>query len=365
VNSLVSQYDTSPLNIVGTILGDTNSGGVPILGVPGLVPNIPNNNAISFNGLGGTNRIELPNGADIDATLGPWYQITTLFAFKANGLPDMVLTGATTNYETPILFSDFQYAIYLYPTQTNVNNPSQAQLVFEAQETSSDGPGSPWGGNTPATATYITYPITTNVVYNVAAVLDGNAGFLTGELRLYINGVRVGTVVDVGAIYQNPNDPPGFSQGYVTSYTGHGSTINPELVTSTTPIGAPLNGVIDEFAYINQGALSDARIAQLYSFSQTNWASDGFVIVTNNTTVTPPSLNFTTGSSGTGSGGSIGALHLSWPVSAGGYYLEYTTNLASGIWLSNPVSPATVNGYNVVTQSVSNTGNEFFRLHHP
>lgn len=365
VNSLVSQYDTSPLNIVGTILGDTNSGGVPILGVPGLVPNIPNNTAISFNGLGGTNRIELPNGADIDATLGPWYQITTLFAFKANGLPDVVLTGATTNYETPILFSDFQYAIYLYPTQTNVNNPSQAQLVFEAQETSSDGPGSPWGGNTPATATYITYPITTNVVYNVAAVLDGNAGFLTGELRLYINGVRVGTVVDVGAIYQNPNDPPGFSQGYVTSYTGHGSTINPELVTSTTPIGAPLNGVIDEFAYINQGALSDARIAQLYSFSQTNWASDGFVIVTNNPTVTPPSLNFTTGSSGTGSGGSIGALHLSWPVTAGGYYLEYTTNLASGIWLSNPVSPATVNGYNVVTQSVSNTGNEFFRLHHP
>ncbi len=295
VNSLVSQYDISPLNIVGTVKGDTNYGGVPVLGVPGLVPNIPNDTAISFNGLSGTNRVELPNGADINSTLGPWYQISTLFAFKANGLPETVVTSTSTNYETPILFSDLQYAIYLYPTQTNVNNPSQANLVFEAQETSSDGAGSPWGGNTPATATYITYPITTNKVYNVAAVLEGNAGFLTGELRLYVNGVRVGTVVDIGAIYQNPNDPPGFSQGYVTAYTGTASTINPELVTATTSIGTPLNGVIDEFAYINQGTLSDARIAQLYSFSQTNWASDGFVIVTNSSAGTPLRLNFSGG----------------------------------------------------------------------
>ena len=357
VHSLVSQYDTSPLNIVGTILGDTNSGGVPVLGVPGLVPNIPNNTAISFNGFGGTNRIELPNGADIDATLGPWYQITTLFSFEANGLPEVQLSSTVTNYETPILYSDLQYAIYLYPTQTNVNNPSQAQLVFEAQETASDGAGSPWGGNTPATATYITYPITTNKVYNVVAVMDGNAGFLTGELRLYINGTRVGTVVDIGAIYQNPNDPPGFSQGYVTAYTGHASTINPELVTATTPIGTPFNGVIDEFAYINQGVLSDARIAQLYSFSQTNWAANGFVIVTNTSTDTSPNIGFTSGSGG--------AFNLSWPVSANGYYLESTTNLVSGIWVSNPVTPATINDFNVVTQSVSNVGNKFFRLHHP
>jgi hypothetical protein len=323
------------------------------------VPNIPNDTAISFNGLSGTNRVELPNGADINSTLGPWYQISTLFAFKANGLPETVVTSTSTNYETPILFSDLQYAIYLYPTQTNVNNPSQANLVFEAQETSSDGAGSPWGGNTPATATYITYPITTNKVYNVAAVLDGNAGFLTGELRLYINGVRVGTVVDIGAIYQNPNDPPGFSQGYVTAYTGTASTINPELVTATTSIDTPLNGVIDEFAYINQGTLSDARIAQLYSFSQTNWASDGFVIVTNSSAGTSLRLNFSGGSGGSGSGKTF---NLSWPVNASGYYLEYTTNLASGIWISNPVSPATVNGFNVVTQAVSNAGNKFFRL---
>ena len=357
VNSLVSKYDTSPLNIVGTIKGSPGLGGVPVLGVPGLVPNVPNDTAIAFNGLGGTNRVELPNGADIDATLGPWYQITTLFAFKANSLPEVQTTSTTTNYETPILFSDYQYAIYLYPTQINVNNPSQAQLIFEAEETSSSGPGSPWGGNTPATATYISYPVTTNEVYNVTAVLDGNAGFVTGELRLYINGVRVGTVVNIGAIYQNPNDPPGFSQGYVTAYTGKSSTINPELTNSTTVIGTPLNGVIDEFAYINQGTLTDARIAQLYSFSQTNWADPGFTIVTNNAIVTPPGISFTATSGN--------AFNLSWSGGASGYYLEYTTNLASGIWVSNPVAPTTINGSNVVTQAISLTGSKFFRLHHP
>ena len=357
INSLVAKYDTSPLNIVGTIRGDTNNAGVPVLGVPGLVPNVPNNTAISFNGKGGTNRVELPNGADINSTLGPWYQITTLFSFKANGLPQVVLNpGVSTNYQIPILFSDLQYALYLYPTQTNVNNPSSAQLVFEAVQTSSSGPGSPWGGNTPATATYIPYPITTNEVYHVVAVLDGNSGFVSGAIRLYINGVRVGTVDGIGAIYQNPNDPPGFSQGYVTAYTGQGATINPELVSATAPIGTPLNGVIDEFAYINQGTLSDLRIAQLYAYGQTNWADPGFTLVTNNAAAALPSISF---APATGN-----AFNLSWSGSASGYYLEYTTNLAAGIWISNSVAPTSLNGTNFITQPVSGTGNRFFRLHH-
>jgi hypothetical protein len=322
-----------------------------------LVPNVPNNTAISFNGKGGTNRVELPNGADINSTLGPWYQITTLFSFKANGLPQVVLNpGVSTNYQIPILFSDLQYALYLYPTQTNVNNPSSAQLVFEAVQTSSSGPGSPWGGNTPATATYIPYPITTNEVYHVVAVLDGNSGFVSGAIRLYINGVRVGTVDGIGAIYQNPNDPPGFSQGYVTAYTGQGATINPELVSATAPIGTPFNGVIDEFAYINQGTLSDLRIAQLYAYGQTNWADPGFTLVTNNAAAALPSISF---APATGN-----AFNLSWSGSASGYYLEYTTNLAAGIWISNSVAPTSLNGTNFITQPVSGTGNRFFRLHH-
>jgi hypothetical protein len=270
-------------------------------------------------------------------------------------LPQIQLNaaGTATNYQVPVIFSDYQYAIYLYPTQAT-NNPSSAQLVFEAQQTSSSGAGSPWGGNTAATATKITYPITTNQIYNVVTVLDGNSGFVTGELRLYINGSRVGTVDGVGAIYQNPNDPPGFGQGYVTSYGAYAKTINPELVTTTTLLDEPFNGVIDEFAYINEGSLSDARVAQLYAFSQTNWAANGFTVVTNGLSSTAPTLNFTAPSSG--------AFSLSWPVSATGYYLEYTTNLASGIWISNSIPPATVNGYNVVTPVIDAADSKFFRL---
>jgi hypothetical protein len=363
VNSLVSKYDTSPLNIVGTIEG--NSPDLPVY-TTGLVPNVPNDTAIAFNGVGLTNLVALPNGADIDATLGPWYQITTIFSFEPNGLPEIQTNsdGIATNYQAPVIFSDLQYTIYLYPTQTG-NNPSEAQLVFEAKNTSSSGPGSPWGGNTAATAAYIAYTIRTNEIYNVVTVMDGNAGFVNGELRLYINGARVGTVVGIGAIYQNPNDPPGFGQGYLTTYTGYQKSINPELVTAFNPANTPvvltnvawdepLNGVIDEFAYINQGNLTDARIAQLYSFSQTNWAATAFTIVTNSPNGTPPSISFT--------GPSAGAFNLIWPGSATGYYLEYTTNLASGIWISNSIAPSTVNGSNVVTQPIDDTGSKFFRL---
>jgi len=59
-----------------------------------LVPNIPNNTAISFSGIAGTNRIALPNGADINSDLGPWYQITTIFSFEANGLPQIQTNSA-------------------------------------------------------------------------------------------------------------------------------------------------------------------------------------------------------------------------------------------------------------------------------
>jgi hypothetical protein len=352
-DSLVSKYDTSPLNIVGTILGNPS---FPTLGVPGLVPNVPNNTAISFSGLGLTNRIALPNGADINSDLGPWYQITTLFAFEANGLPQIQTNsvGTATNYQVPVIFSDYQYAIYLYPTQTS-NNPTQAQLVFEAEQTGSSGAGSPWGGNTSSTATKLTYPIQAGQIYYVATVLDGNSGFVTGELRLYVNGVRVGTLTGVGAIYQAPNTPPGFGQGYVTGYGGYVKTINPELVTATTLIDEPFNGVIDEFAYINQGTLSDARIAQLYSYAETPPAPQGFSIVTN-TLPAPPVISFDF------SGGS--GLGLSWPASAGNFHVEYSTNLSSGIWYSNPLPPTLSGGSYEVTIPVG-ADNRFFRLVQP
>jgi hypothetical protein len=114
-------------------------------------------------------------------------------------------------------------------------------------------------------------------------------------------------------------------------------------------------GVIDEFAYINQGRLTDARIAQLYSFSQTNWAANGFTIVTNGPGGggTAPSLGFATASAS--------AFTLSWPESTAGYYLEYTTNLASGLWISNSIPPVIVNGNNTITEPIG-SGSKFFRL---
>jgi hypothetical protein len=143
----------------------------------------------------------------------------------------------------------------------------------------------------------------------------------------------------------------------VTAFTGKAATINPELVSANAPIGTPLNGVIDEFAYINQGTLSDARIAQLYAYSQTNWADSGFTLVTNTAPTARPSLSFSPLTSNT--------LNLSWSGSATGYYLEYTTNLAAGIWLSNAAAPSVLNGTNFITQPVGGEGNLFFRLHHP
>jgi Concanavalin A-like lectin/glucanases superfamily/PA14 domain len=353
VNSLVSKYDTSPLNIVGTVRGTP---ALPTLGVPGLVPNVPNDTAINFNGVPGTNRVELPNGADINSTLGPWYQITTLFYFEANALPQIQTNsaGTATNYQVPVLFSDLQYAVYLFPTQTS-NNPSQAQLVFEGQNTSSQGAGSPWGGNASTTSKYIAYTITTNQVYQVATVLDGTAGFTTGELRLYVDGVRVGTVTGIGAIYQQPNNSPGFGQGYVESYNSYTKTINPELVTTNVLNDDAFNGVIDEFAYINQGTLSDARIAQLYSYSQTNALGTNFALV--QATQPAPPLNFSFHSE-------LGGLNLSWGTNTAGYYLESTTNLGSGIWVSNALPP-TVIGRSNTLNIPTGTNNQFFRLIHP
>ena len=138
----------------------------------------------------------------------------------------------------------------------------------------------------------------------------------------------------------------------MTGYGGYPKTINPELVTATTLLDEPFNGVIDEFAYLNQGSLSDARVAQLYS--QTNWAANGFTVITNGSGFNPPLLSFTAPSSG--------AFSLSWPVGAAGYHLEYSTNLAAGAWVSNSTTPVIVNGYNVVAPVIDRADSIFFRL---
>ena len=189
LNTLASKFDTDPLSLLGTINDDDGVNGTT-LGAPGLVPNIPNGTAFQFN-IGNTTNgsVDLPNGKDLTAILGPWSKITHLFSFKADRLPRV--NG--TNTEAPAIYGHGYVVFYLYGTQ-DTNNPNQALLVFKANNTSSDGPGAPWGGNAANTAKYITYPIVAGQVYNVVGVVDGNASF-TGQLRLYINGALVGTVL--------------------------------------------------------------------------------------------------------------------------------------------------------------------------
>ncbi len=345
LNTLVSKFDTDPLSLLGTINNDDGVHGT-ILGVPGLVPNVPNGTAFQFNNGNTTNgSVDLPNGKDLTAILGPWSKVTHIFSFKADKLPR--ING--TNTEAPAIYGHGYVVFYLYGTQ-DTNNPNQALLVFKANNTSSDGPGAPWGGNAAATAKYITYPIVAGQVYHVVGVVDGNATF-TGQLRLYINGTLVGTVTGIGEIYKHPNNPPAFGHSFFTTVNGTAYTIESQVSANWAD---PFHGVIDEFAVLNN-TLSASRISQLYSFSQTGPANTSFTII-NNPVGGSPTLGGTIGQ---------GGLNLNWPVSASGYYLEYTTNLSSGIWFSNPVAPGTISGFNVVTQSTSGGGNKFFRLRHP
>jgi len=116
----------------------------------------------------------------------------------------------------------------------------------------------------------------------------------------------------------------------------------------------PLNGVIDEFAYLNHGVLSDARIAQLYAYAQTPPAAQGFVILTNPATL-PPVLNYSVVNGN--------SLSFSWPSTSGGFAVQYSTNLSSGIWYTDSVTPVLSNGtYNVTL--LINGSSRFFRLAH-
>ncbi len=163
----------------------------------------------------------------LTAILGPWSKITHVFSFKADKLPRVIVTATNTYTEAPAIYGHSYIVFYLYGTQTN-NSPTNALLVFKANNTSSDGPGAPWGGSTLATAKYITYPVVAGQTYNVVGVVDGNASF-TGTLRLYINGVLVGSVTGIGEIYKHPNNPPALGHSFFSTVYGTNYTIETQV----------------------------------------------------------------------------------------------------------------------------------------
>ena len=251
-HTLVSKFDTSAENLVGQLLAN------PVLDAPGLVPNLGNDPAIGFSGNSLSNRIALPNARDLNAILGPWPKRTHLFSFRADHLPRV--NG--TNVESPAIFAHDIVAFYLHGTQ-DTNNPTEALLAFRAHNTSSDGPGTPWGGTTLATSKHVLFPIKAGQVYHVAGVIDGSANF-TGQLLLYVNGQLVGAVGGIGQLYKHPNTPPTIGQGSFTTHVGYSQNLD-----ITTPnYNARFDGVIDEFSILNK-ALSPSRIAQLYQFALT------------------------------------------------------------------------------------------------
>lgn len=251
-HTLVSRYDTAPENRIGQLVAN------PVLDVPGLVPNLGNDPAIGFRGTSLSNHIALPNARDLNAILGPWQKRTHLFSFRADHLPR--LNG--TNVEAPAIFAHDVVAFYLYGTQ-DTNKPTEALLAFRAHNTSSDGPGTPWGGTTLATSKHILVPIKAGQVYHVAGVIDGSVNF-TGQLLLYVNGQLVGTVGGIGQLYKHPNTPPTIGQGVFVTHDG----ISQNLDITTSNYNARFDGVIDEFSILNK-ALSASRISELYQYAQT------------------------------------------------------------------------------------------------
>ena len=95
--------------------------------------------------------------------------------------------------------------LYLW-NSNGIANLSQAYLVFHAYNSTPDGPGAPFGLlNNPAT--YVAYPVSTGVTYQVVAVFDGDANGTTGGLRLYLNSQLVAQLTNgVGQMYNHNGD---------------------------------------------------------------------------------------------------------------------------------------------------------------
>jgi hypothetical protein len=264
-NTLASRFDTARENLVGTLING------PQVGVAGLVPNLPGSTAFRFLGNSPSNHVFLPNGRDINAILGPWAKRTHLLSFRADRLPRVTITTnivdnqfvVTTNVASPALYAHDRIAIYLYGTQES-DDPTEAQIVFRAHNTTSEGPGTPWGGTTLATSKHVIATVRRGQTYHLAAVLDGSPTSFTGELKLYLDGQLVGAVGGIGQIYKHPNTTPTIGIGSFRTHDGNTQSVD----YTASNFNARFDGVIDEFSLVPK-ALSAARIAELYAISRT------------------------------------------------------------------------------------------------
>lgn len=225
--------------------------GSPILAVPGLVPTLGSNPAIQF-AAAASNRVVVPNGADLNITSGPWAKRTFALWFKATTLP-----RGGANVEAPVLWEEGGdnrgAALYLYGTQ-DVAEPNEALLVWNAyNNTVADGASGGWGValGKPELAIYLTHPIKAGEVYHVVAVLDGDPAGRTGEIRLTVNGQLVGSKGGVGQIYNHS----------ANIQIGRGAFVRHDGVTAGDL--HYFNGVLDELSVANT-ALSASRATQLY-----------------------------------------------------------------------------------------------------
>ena len=247
VNSLVSALDVLPTTY-GTLTAASS------LNQPSLLPNTAGNGAIRLTSAS-SQRVVIQNGADIN-TAGPWDKKTVEFWFNALSVP---APGTTKTAASTGLFEEGAAShglhVYLWRNPTN-SNAGQADLVFNAWNNTSDGPGAPYG--VPGTPIYVSTPVTTGVTYHVVAVFDGGTNLAAGKIILYLNGAEAARRTGVGLLYGHTSD----------IQIGRGSTVLHTTTNTTAITPNYFNGYIDEVSLYNT-ALSASRVATHYQIGLT------------------------------------------------------------------------------------------------
>ncbi|MEI6342115.1 MAG: LamG-like jellyroll fold domain-containing protein [Verrucomicrobiota bacterium] len=253
---------TGGLDTLATGVGTLVNG--PALNQPSLLPGVPEDGSLRL--IAASNqRINVPNGSDINASAGPWAKRTVEFWFKATSVPAPDASGlAATAGIWEEGAATRAIAIYLWRDPANPD-PNQAELVFHAYNNASDGPGAPFG-ITKFPAVIARRTIDVGQTYHVVAVLDGDKTGTTGNAILYVNGSEVGRAAGVGQIYNHTGDIQ-IGRGNALTHVGDNGDFG------------FFDGFLDEYAIYNT-ALTAQRVAAHYQAGLGGGGSGG----------TPPSL---------------------------------------------------------------------------